>query len=167
MGDARWLDVANAAQDAAEHFRNAVALHAEGGFNAPGLDGYKAIMAFMHSVQSGHTSLESALCRVLDILGEERPTGDSWHDDLIRRASQARPGLRPPILGKGMAARADETRKFRHLATRSYGRFRASEAKATVAAARALARGLIGELDRFRQLIDPPEAAGTRKRRRP
>ena len=156
VADARWLDVDSAAREAVEHFRNAVAIHGEGGFDAPGLAGYKSAMAFMHAMQSGHTSMESALCRILDILGEERPTGTAWHDDLIRRVRSERPGSRPPILAPGAADQADETRRFRHLAMRTYGSFKASEAKKSVVAAKALARDLLAEIERFRIAIDPP-----------
>lgn len=172
VADARWLDVESASREAAGHFRNAAAIFDEGGFGDPGLAGYKASMAFMHAMQSGHTSMESALCRILDILGEERPTGTAWHDDLIRRVRTERPGSRPPILSPGAADHADETRRFRHLAMRTYGSFKASEAKKSVVAAKALARGLLTEVTRFKLAIDPPEAppkkppAAKRKTRR-
>lgn len=156
MADARWLDVESAAREAVGHFRNAVAIFGEGGFGDPGLAGYKASMAFMHAMQSGHTSMESALCRILDILGEERPTGTAWHDDLIRRVRGERPGSRPPILSPSAADHADETRRFRHLAMRTYGNFKASEAKKSVVAAKALVRGLLAEVEQFKLAIDPP-----------
>jgi hypothetical protein len=149
VADARWLDVESAAREAVGHFKNAVAIFGEGGFNAPGLAGYKAAMAFMHAMQSGHTSMESALCRILDILGEERPTGTAWHDDLIRRVRSERPGSRPPILAPGAADHADETS------------FKASEAKKTVVAAKALSRDLLAEVERFKNAIDPPAVGGT------
>lgn len=173
MADARWIDVDNAAREAVGHFASAVAIYGEGGFSAPGLAGYKAAMAFMHAMQSGHTSMESALCRILDILGEERPTGTAWHDDLIRRVRSERAGSRPPILAQGAADHADETRRFRHLAMRTYGSFKASEARKTVVAAKALSRDLLAEIERFRNAIDPPAdgaapspASSRRKKRR-
>jgi len=161
VADARWLDVENAAREAVGHFKNAVAIYGEGGFNAPGLAGYKADIAFMHAMQSGHTSMESALCRILDILGEERPTGTAWQYDLILRVRSERPGSRPPILGPGAADHADETRRFRHLAMRTYGSFKATEAKKSVVAAKALSRDLPVEIERFKNAIDPPAVGGT------
>ena len=40
-------------------------------------------MVFTHATQSGHTSLETTLLRILDPFGEEPPTGARWHAALI------------------------------------------------------------------------------------
>jgi hypothetical protein len=129
-------------------------LHSLGGFDAPGLEGYKAQMALMHSLQSGHTSLAGALVRILEMLGEERPTGDNWHADLIRRAAASWSG-RPAILSESVARAADETQRFRHIATRNYDNFRVEAATPTIGAARHLAAGLAGDISAFKRTIDP------------
>ena len=85
MSDARWIHIDADVATAAKHFTNAVELYREGGFENQDFQGYKASMALMHAMQSGHTAAEAALKRILDILGEEHPTGDDWHDVLIRR----------------------------------------------------------------------------------
>jgi hypothetical protein len=103
-------------------------------------------MAFLHAMQSGRTSLESALLRILEMLGEERPAGESWHADLIRRAALDLPGRRPPILGADAAAAADETRRFRSVAARNYDGFRPGEAGRAVTAAETLAGRIAGEI---------------------
>jgi hypothetical protein len=156
--DGRWFDVDADVRAAVAHFRQSVALHEEGGFDAPGLAGYRAQMALMHSLQSGHTSLEGALLRILEMLGEERPVGETWHADLIRRASAPMPNSRPAILSPTLAQAADETRRFRHIATHNYDSFRVDAAKPTIDAARLLADGLIGEIATFKGKIDPAEA---------
>lgn len=89
MSDARWTEIDDDVAAAAEHFGRAVELFAVGGFKRDGLDGYTARMAFMHAMQSGHTSLESALVRILGLLNEEAPSGREWHADLVRRAGKA------------------------------------------------------------------------------
>lgn len=116
-------------------------------------------MAFMHAVQAGHTSLEAALLRILDILDEEKPTGDQWHRDLISRAivDIAGENARPAILPADLARHADETRRFRNLATRSYGSFEPEKAIFTVTAARQLAESLMPALTAFRAAVDPTE----------
>jgi hypothetical protein len=38
-------------------------------------DKYGFEMGFMHAMQSGQTSMEAALLRILDLCGEEAPTG--------------------------------------------------------------------------------------------
>ncbi len=158
MSDARWTDVFEDARQAAEHFARSVQLYEAGGFSGDDLDAYRARMAFMHAVQSGHTSLEAALLRILEILGEETPTGEQWHRDLITRAARAMPGEygRPPILKGELGRHADETRRFRNLATRSYGTFDPAKARSTVIAARALSTGLLPALLSIQEAADPP-----------
>ena len=154
MSDGRWFDIDADVHAAVDHFGRSVELHRQGGFDVPGLEGYRAQMALMHSLQSGHTSLEGALVRILEMLGEERPTGDNSHADLIRRAAAPVPG-RPAILSEGIAAAADETRRFRHIATHNYDNFRVESATPTVEAARQLAAGLTADILAFKRAIDP------------
>ncbi len=158
MSDARWFEVEADAADAAAHFAMAKELFDLGGFDRPGRDGYVARMAFMHAMQAGHTSLERALVRVLDMLGEDRPTGDSWHEDLIRRVSSATLG-RTPILTGDIVEAADETRRFRHVAMRSYNRFSPTKARPAAESAAVLAGRIGAEFKRFRDAIDPPTAS--------
>jgi len=122
MSDARWFEVDQDVAAAAGHLARSVELYDAGGFAGDDLDAYRARMAFMHAMQSGHTSLESALLRILDLLAEEAPSGRDWHADLIQRASRPIPG-RPAILPASVAQAANETRRFRHVAMRNYGSF--------------------------------------------
>ena len=111
-------------------------------------------MAFMHAMQSGHTSLEPALLRILDLLGEEAPSGRDWHADLIQRTSRPIPG-RPAILPTSVAQAANETRRFRPVAMRTYGSFDPGLARPAVQAARLLADGLPSAVAMFRRCMDP------------
>ena len=90
MSDARWFEVDSDIEAAVGHCLRSVELYRKGGLDAPGLDGYQAQMALMHALQSAHTSLEGGLLRILEMLGEERPVGENWHMDLIRRVGAAR-----------------------------------------------------------------------------
>ncbi len=108
MSDARWTEVDEDMAAAAGHLARSVELFAAGGFAGEKLDAYRARMAFMHAMQSGHTSLEAALLRILDLLGEEAPSGRDWHADLIRRAARPLAG-RPAILAQAVADAANET----------------------------------------------------------
>src|SRR5712692_4731522 len=98
MSDARLIDIETDFAAASEHFAAAVALYELGGFAEPGLDGYRARIAFMHAMLAAHTSLESGIIRILEMVGEEKPTGEHWHADLVRRAGLERPGVRPAVL---------------------------------------------------------------------
>ena len=159
MTDARWIEVDDDVDSACRHFGNAAKLYDQGGFDAADLQGYKARMALLHAMQSGHASLEAALKRILEILGEEPPAGDQSHADLVRRAARviSTPGLsRPAILSGDVARDADETRRFRHRATHDYDNFEPTLAAPSIEAARRLASSLKPRIVAFRDAIDPP-----------
>ena len=159
MSDARWTEIYDDIDAALRHFENAILIHDEGEISLAGLKGYKASMAFMHAMQSGHTSFEGALLRILKLYDEEKPLGESWHRDLIRRVSRE-VNNRPAVLDDDLAKAADETRAFRNVATRSYDNFRVDSAGPTVAAARVFIGKLRPSIDRFKILIDPPDDDG-------
>ncbi len=158
MSDSRWADVEHDAGSAERHFARAVQLYETGGFGGSGIEAYAAQMAFMHAAQSGHTSLESALVRILEILDEDRPAGENWHSDLIRRVCHPMtgPNARPSILSDRLCAAADITRRFRNRATRNYDNFDAELARPAVAAARVIADLFVVEVTAVRALVDPP-----------
>lgn len=159
MSDARWFEILENVAAATEHFGRSVELYAAGGFSDADLAGYKAKMALMHAMQSGHTSMQSALVRVLGLVGEQPPSGPDWHADLIARVSRAcggRPAVLPPLIAKA----ANETRRFRHVAMRSYGIFETALARPAVLAAGALAGGLSAAMAEFRRKIDGEPPSG-------
>ena len=155
MSDARWFEIEDDLAAAVLHFRRSQELAAAGGFDADTLDGYRAQMALMHAMQSGHTSLESMLVRILALLGEDAPSGASWHADLITRVARALPA-RPAILHPDLAAAANETRRFRHVAMRNYGTFNATLARPAIEAAQRLAADLPRSVATFKAVIDTP-----------
>lgn len=154
MSDARWFEVEKDLASAQDHFGNSVDLYRLGGFGGDDLDAYRARMAFMHAMQCGHTSLENALLRILTLLREEPPDGPEWHADLLARTASPL-GSRPAILPRDLQAAADLTRRFRHVATRSYQNFREDLAKPAVEAASTLAQHLPAAISAFRRVIDP------------
>ena len=155
MTDARWVEIEIDLENAIGHFEKSIALFELGGFHQAGLQGYQAEMALMHAVQSAHTSLESSLLRILEMLDEERPEGRNWHADLIRRVARDLPRRRPAILSEELAAAADETRRFRHRATHNYDGFEILDIDPTMIAARKLVQSLRAEIENFKSLIDP------------
>lgn len=155
--DPRWDDIEALLINAERHFANAVALHEQGGFDAGGLAGYQAEMALMHALQSGHTSAESAMLRVLELLEEPIVEhGASWHETLIRRLSRsasgdfARPALWPPEI----ATELHETRRFRHRVVHAYEDFEVAQVGRSVEAAHKLSRSLCPALRRFAQALE-------------
>ena len=96
--------------------------------------------------------------RILDMLQEERPSGVSWHRDLVSRVSNAL-GDRPAILDSALERAANETRSFKNLANRGYDTFSLERCEPAISAARVLARGIPEAVSEFRRLVDPPADA--------
>jgi hypothetical protein len=151
MSDARWVEIDDAVASSVKHFAGAVSIFRD---MATTKNRYLVEMGFLHAMLAGHTSLEAALLRILELLSEQPPTGASWHRDLIARISR---GVteRPPILTGEAAAAAEETRRFRSVAAHAYDNFDEARAAKAVAAAAVLAASLPAEIAGFRLLIDP------------
>jgi uncharacterized protein YutE (UPF0331/DUF86 family) len=159
VSDGRWADVESDTVALALHFGNAVELYARGGFNIENqLEKYARGYALMHAIQSGHTSAEAAMRRILDILREDRPTGEDWHKALITRLAKPLTGehARPALLPHEVATDLYETLGFRHRAMHSYGDFDASKATPAVEAAARLKDSLPAAVASFREAVDPP-----------
>ena len=154
MSDARWFEIDSAVAAATRHFQGAAELFARLPAILDAMDLYGLEMGFMHAMQSGHTLMEAALLRILDLCGEEAPTGARWHADLIARTSHP-VGSRPAILGTETARAANDTRQFRALAAHAYDNFDRTRATIAVDSATRLIALLPEEIARFRQAIDP------------
>jgi hypothetical protein len=154
MSDARWFEIDAAVAAAVRHFAGAVLIYQKVPAAQTDDDRYLVEMAFMHAMQAGHTSLQAALLRVLELCSENAPTGANWHMDLIRRAANA-VGGRPVILHDEAARAADATRRFRSVAAHAYDLFDHAQATKAVASAALLIDLLPSEIARFRQATDP------------
>jgi uncharacterized protein YutE (UPF0331/DUF86 family) len=159
VSDARWADVESDVVAVTLHFGNAIELYARGGFDIENrLERYARRYALLHAMQSGHTSAEATMRRILDILREERPTGDDWHKALIARLAKPLTGehARPALLSHEVATDLYETLGFRHRAMHSYGDFDASKATPAIKAAARLKDSLRAAVASFRETVDPP-----------
>jgi hypothetical protein len=154
MSDARWFEIDAAVAAAIRNFTWAKAFYAKIP-EANAIEERTLIeMAFMHAMQTGHTSLEAALLRMLELCKETPPSGATWHADLIRRAANPLQG-RPAILGDVVARAADLTRRFRNVAVHAYDTFDYRQAVEAVENAGVIAALLPAEIARFRAAIDP------------
>jgi hypothetical protein len=165
LTDARWADVQDEIERAMTHYGRAARLFDAGGLDAAAddviddLDLYRNQMALQHAMQSAHRTLEGGLTRILEILGEEAPTGPNSHADLVARISKPLdlPGKnRPAILSSELAADVDESRRFRHRAMHDYESFDPALASPSIEAARRLQSSLWPAIKSFRDQIDPP-----------
>ena len=154
MSDARWFEIDTAIAAAVRNFTWAGSFYGKISAADGTEDRILVEMAFMHAMQSGHTSLEVALLSMLDLCEEASPTGANRHADLIRRAANELGG-RPAILDGTAARAADMTRRFRNVAAHAYDTFDYTQATEAVDSAVVLASLLPSEIARFRQAIDP------------
>lgn len=151
----RWRDIADDVAGAIRHFRAAVALFRAGEHDVRTSDGYRDVMAFQRAMQSGYTSFELALRRILALLDEAPPQGPDWHAVLLRRLSRASEGDRPALLGRKLAIAADELLRFRHVAMHSYDHFDERKAALAVEAAEVFLQHVEADIATFRAAIDP------------
>jgi hypothetical protein len=142
MIDARWLDIEDDLASSTKHFRNAIAIYQEGLAADDSLPAYKGRMAFMQAMQAGYTSMETAFERMLEVLGETKPTGSrDYHAQLVRVA-RAIPDERPAIVEGDLVRAIDEARRFRHVAGRGYDDFEAPRAAPPIDAAKIIVEAL-------------------------
>lgn len=155
MSDGRWFDVDADVLNSVTHFNQAEALVVAGGFDLPGIEGYRAKMALMHSMQSGYTAAEVALLRILDVLHEDHPSGPQWHEALLRRLASPMGGdmARPALLPEGLFKALDETRRFRHVAVHSYDTFKIEEFESARKAAATVAAEFAPAVAAFKRLL--------------
>lgn len=155
MSDARWVDVEDDISSSVQHFSRSVEIFERNGFMGDDLSAYMARMALMQAMQSGYTPLEAGLERILEILGEEKPTGGAnYHSDLLRRVSREIEGNRPAILSGPLAEAVDEARRFRHVARRAYDSFRIDGAASAVRSAAIIRDELSEAIGRFKMIMD-------------
>ncbi len=152
--DARWLDVLGDFCSAENHFKMSKMLFGDSNLDSDGVKGYTARMALMHSMQSGYTSFENGLKRILAMIDEPLPRGDDWHAALLLRAAKSVEGSRPAIFSSSFMATADQVRRFRHVATRSYDNFNVAEVSGSIDAATLMAENLMNEFGRFREAME-------------
>jgi hypothetical protein len=154
VSDARRSDTETDTIAAVIHFARAIQIYAEAGLRDDTMDGYMRRMAFMHAMHAGHTSLERVLLRIIEIQGEEAPSGPQWHADLIHRAARGT-GERPAILPQDLVTAADRTRRFWHFAAHAYDTFEPDDADHAVRAAEKIAAGFGATIAAYRRAIDP------------
>lgn len=151
----RWRDIGDDLASCKRHFAEAVAVFRKNEGRMSLADSYLEVMAFQHAMQSGYTSFESALRRLLALLDEALPQGPDWHGVLLRRVSEPLEGRRPAVLSEATADAAEELLRFRHVAMHSYDRFSERKAEIAVDSAEMFLSLVDTDLAAFRAAIDP------------
>lgn len=112
MMAALWQDVLDDIEAACVHYGEAIALFEEPGFAPAGTPNYRDRMAFLHAMQSGYTSFEAGLRRILAVLDEPMPVGPEWHTALVRRVARPLASSRPAIIGPELENAVLELMRF-------------------------------------------------------
>lgn len=157
MSDDRWIEIESDLRSSQKHFETAQKLYARGSAATDEDEEHTFALAFMHAMQAGHTSLEAGMVRIMHMVGEDVPSGDQWHADVVRRMGQTIDGKRPAFLSTALSKVVNETRTFRHVATHTYDDFNWGDAKRPVEAAHVIAASLMKVLREFRQQLDPTD----------
>lgn len=77
-------------------------------------------LALAFAIERYYTALETTLVRVLRCLDGDVPSGERWHQEILRAASVEVAGLRPRLLTSETVSELRELLKFRHLARHGY-----------------------------------------------
>lgn len=144
-----WDDIDDDLASAKAHFTQAVALY------AAGVGDYVSSMAFQHAMQSGYTSFETAMKRLLHLVDEPLPVGPDWHAVLVKRLGRSIEGRRPAVIDDALLGRVEELRRFRHVAMHAYDDFEPRRAALPVEAAAAFLAGIDAAMSMFRRAVDP------------
>ncbi|WP_103333186.1 hypothetical protein [Pseudotabrizicola formosa] len=155
--DARWILIKQDFASAAYHLKLACELYASPEFAAAStsddIQTKAYLMAFLHAMQSGYTSLENGLLRLLIVFDEARPTGGFWQKDLLSRV-KIQVGCRPPIFDETSHKHADELRRFRNLVMTGYSHLDLKHAVAAVTSASYMSQNLDELLFKFINFVD-------------
>lgn len=162
MSDSRWSDVEADVEQALMHFGMAIEIFEAGGFDDPGVEGYKSTSAFKQGMDAGYTAVERAIEGILSILGEELPTGRDFHRILLDRVTRPLIGdhARPAIFDEDLRQKLLEAVRMRHRVRHSsYDEFIPHKAEPSVDAARTIRARLRDAIAEFKKKIDPDRNA--------
>lgn len=152
-----WDDILGDVASAERHFGEAVLLHRA---PSPAVSAYVTGMAFQHAMQAGYTSFESAMKRLLHLLGEPVPAGPEWDAALLKRLARPVPGSRPAVVSEPLLGQLEDLRRFRHVAMHAYDDVSPRKAAIPVEAAEAFGPAIDTALAAFRAAIDPAADGG-------
>ena len=151
-----WNDIERDLASSQRHFTLAVEMFDEIHDAAPSREQYVRTMGFLHAMQSGYTSFEAGMKRLLALIDEPLPTGSEWHKALLRRLEEPAPGSRPALIEDPALKRALRgLLAFRHVAAHVYDDFDQDRAALAVQNARVFLAGIDPALAGFRRIVDP------------
>jgi hypothetical protein len=158
MSDKRWLKVDEMIASALRHFGSGVSFFRVGNFEGETFEAYRDRMAFLHMMEAGYTSLEAGFERIMELIGEAKPSGSDYHAKILERVALPYPGKRAAIVEDDALLRAlDEARRFRHVARRRYDDVEVARVEPAVTAAEVICQGFRAVIEAFKAKVDIPE----------
>ena len=151
-----WSDIERDLASSQRHFTLAVEMFDEVHDAVPSREQYVRTMGFLHAMQSGYTSFEAGMKRLLGLLDEPLPMGPEWHKALLRRLEEPALGSRPALVEDPALRRAlHGLLAFRHVAAHVYDEFDGDRAALAAQNARVFLAGIGPALASFRAIVDP------------
>ena len=151
-----WNDIERDLTSSRRHFTLAIDTYENLQTAQPGKDHDVRTMGFLHAMQSGYTSFEAGMKRLLALLDEPLPAGSDWHKALLRRLEEPVTGFRPALVEEpALKSALRGLLAFRHVAAHVYDDFDQGRAALAVQDARVFLAGIDPALARFRANVDP------------
>jgi hypothetical protein len=104
-------------------------------------------------VHDCYQAIETAIERMVIAIDQERPVGDRYHFEMLRRAATVVEGLRPAIITKSLEQDLHALRSFHHVVRHAYGDFDYVRAAPNVEIAVRAARSALTEVTAFAQAM--------------
>lgn len=155
MTNTKWIGIQKDIIDSVIHFKMSQEIFSENKFDAEGLEGYRAKMAFMHSMQIGYARIEDGIKRILMVLGEEVANGVDYRKDLLKRASTPMENVRPAIISEHTYELSLELLQFSRIAEFDYDEFDRIKCGNSIEAAAKISKILVEEINLFEKHFNP------------
>ncbi|HHY94936.1 MAG TPA: hypothetical protein GX513_07990 [Firmicutes bacterium] len=72
------------------------------------------------SLHDFYTAMERVFGHIASIVDGALPSGQDWHQELLRQMAGERPGVRPAVISEDTLLALDEYRRFRHVVRNIY-----------------------------------------------
>lgn len=72
------------------------------------------------SLHDFYTGVERIFRHIASMIDRALPTGQDWHQELLRQMAEERPGIRPAVISDETLDFLDEYRRFRHVVRNIY-----------------------------------------------
>lgn len=155
MSNPKWSGIQKDFNEAVMHFKMSQQIFDENKFEEDGIVGYRAKMAFMHSMQIGYRRIEDGIKRILRALSENVNDGINYRTDLLKVAATPMENVRPVIISERTRELALELLRFSRIAEFEYDQFDHRKIGNSIEAAAEISKILVDEINHFEIHFNP------------